>query len=486
MRRRRDSFYEPLEFLDERLGAGRGVRFLMDYVFPDHWSFLLGEIALYAFVVLIATGTFLALFFKPDLGQVVYHGSDPVLRGQLMSTAYASTVKLSYNVSGGLLMRQTHHWAALVFLAAITTHLLRIVFTGAFRKPRDVNYFVGVTLLMLAILEGFAGYSLPDDLLSGMGLAIAWAVAMSLPLIGGPFATALWGGRFPGSGVFESRLYIAHVFVLPAVLAGLIAVHLAIIMVQRHSQFPGPGRKEDNVVGTPLWPAYALRSLGLFAAVAAVLVLMGGLIQINPVWLWGPYHTYLGTNGAQPDWYLGWLIGALRLMPNLEISVFGHTLVPNPFFGGALFPTVVFAVLYALPWLDRRFISRDHARHDLLQSPRENPRRSALAAAGFTAVAIVFAAGSADRLFFQFGFGYEGAIWFFRGAFLVLPVIVYVFTHRLCVELALERAHPLRGWEGAVVARDPDGGFTVLEGRADDVYASGVSSSAPRSSATDS
>jgi ubiquinol-cytochrome c reductase cytochrome b subunit len=459
----RRSARDPVEFVEERLGGARGLRFLMSYVFPDHWSFLLGEVALYAFVALIATGTFLALFFSPDLGTAVYHGSDPALQGQSISSAYASTLKLSYHVSGGLLMRQTHHWAALLFLAAITLHLLRIVFTGAFRKPRDINYFIGVTLLALAILEGFAGYSLPDDLLSGMGLAIAWAVAMSLPLIGGPFATALWGGRFPGTSVFESRLYIAHVFVLPAILATLIAVHLAIIMRQRHSQFPGPGRREDNVVGTPMWPAYALRSLGLFAAVAAVLVLMGGLIQINPVWLWGPYHPYLGTNGAQPDWYLGWLIGALRLMPNLEISVFGHTLVPNPFFGGVLFPTVVFALLYALPWLDRRFISRDLARHDLLQSPRENPRRTALAAAVFSAVAIVFAAGSADRMFFQFGFGYEGAIWFFRGAFLAIPVAVFVITRRICLELAVEREHPLRGWSGRIVARDATGGFAPVD-----------------------
>ncbi|HEX3910110.1 MAG TPA: cytochrome b [Solirubrobacteraceae bacterium] len=454
--------HDPVAFIDERLGAGRGLRFLMRYVFPDHWSFLLGEIALYAFVVLIASGTFLALFFDPSTSEIAYHGSYAALHGQTVSSAYASTLHISFDVSGGLLARQVHHWAALVFVAAITMHLLRIVFTGAFRKPRDVNYFIGVTLLALAILEGFAGYSLPDDLLSGMGLAIAWAVAMSLPLIGGPFATALWGGRFPGADAFESRLYIAHVFLIPALLAALITVHLAIIMLQRHSQFRGPGRRENNVVGTPMWPGYALRSLGLFAAVAAVLVLMGGLIQINPVWLWGPYHVYVGTNGAQPDWYLGWLIGALRLMPNLEIHVFGHTIVPNPFFGGVLFPGLVFALLYALPWLDRRFISKDYRRHDLLERPRDNPRRTALAAAVFSAVAVVFAAGSVDRLFFQFGFGYEGAIWFFRGAFFAVPAIVFLITRRLCVELAREHAHPLRSWRGQVLVRNARGGFEPL------------------------
>jgi ubiquinol-cytochrome c reductase cytochrome b subunit len=454
---------DPVRFFDERLGAARGVRFLMRYVFPDHWSFLLGEIALYSFVMLIATGTFLALFFEPSTGHAVYHGSYPAFHGESVSAAYSSTLRLSSGVSGGLLMRQTHHWAALVFVAAITVHLLRIVFTGAFRKPREINYLIGVTLLALAILEGFAGYSLPDDLLSGIGLAIAWAVAMSIPLVGGPLATALWGGRFPGTTSFESRLYIAHVFVIPAILAALIAVHLAIIMIQRHSQFPGPGRREDNVVGTPMWPGYALRSLALFAAVAGVLVLMGGLIQINPVWLWGPYHTYIGTNGAQPDWYLGWLIGALRLMPNLEIHLFGHTLVPNPFFGGVLFPGIVFALLYSLPWLDRRWISRDRARHDLLERPRDNPRRSALAAAVFAAVAVVFAAGSADRLFFQFGFGYEGAVWFFRGAFLVVPAIVFVLVKRICLQLRAGSSHPLRGWDGTVVVRNPQGGFDVSE-----------------------
>jgi ubiquinol-cytochrome c reductase cytochrome b subunit len=463
LRRASDPLAAPVGFIDERLGAARGMRFLMRYVFPDHWSFMLGEIALYAFVVLVATGIFLALFFTPDTANVVYHGGYAPLQGQTMSEAYRSTIGLSFSASGGLLMRQIHHWAALLFVAAIVMHLLRIVFTGAFRKPREINYWIGVTLLALSVLEGFCGYSLPDDLLSGMGLAIAWAVAMSIPLVGGAVANALWGGPFPGSGEFESRLFIAHVFILPIVIATLIGIHLVIIMIQRHSQFPGPGRREDNVVGTPMWPGYALRSLGLFAAVAAILVLLGGLIQINPVWLWGPYHPYIGTNGAQPDWYLGWLIGALRMMPGLEIHFGGHTLLPNPFFGGILFPSVVFGLLYALPWIDRRFISREASRHDLLDRPRDSPRRSALASAVFSAIAVVFIAGSADRLFYQFGFDYEGAIWFFRGAFLVVPVIVYVVVRRVCAELREQELHPLRGVSGVVARRESDGRLELID-----------------------
>src|SRR5205807_6635483 len=232
------------------------------------------------------------------------------LRGEQMSEAYRSVLDITFNVPAGLLMRQVHHWAADVFVAAIVLHLIRIFFTGAYRKPRDINYFIGLTMLMLAILEGFAGYSLVDDLLSGMGLAIAYSVAMSIPFVGAQLTYLVWGGPLPGSSSFLPRLEIVHVLLIPAALAVLITLHLAMIVRQHHSQFPGPGRRERNVVGTPMWPGDALRSLGLLFAVAAILFLVGGLIQINPIWQWGPYHPYLSENGAQPDWYIGWLIGA--------------------------------------------------------------------------------------------------------------------------------------------------------------------------------
>ena len=451
-----------VRFLDERLGASPALKAAMRYVFPEHWSFMLGEIALYAFVVLIATGTFLALFFQSSTADTVYHGGYAPLFGERMSIAYASAVHLSLDVPAGLLMRQTHHWAALVFVAAITVHLMRVFFTGAFRKPRDLNWMVGVTMLMLAVLEGFFGYSMPDDLLSGMGLAIAYGVAMSVPLIGANLAFLFWGGEYPGTHEFTSRMLILHVWILPAAIGVLIAVHLAQIMRQHHSQFRGPGRTERNVVGTPMWPAYALRSLGLLLAVAAVLFLLGGLVQINPIWQWGPYETWLSTNGAQPDWYLGWLIGGLRIMPPLEIRFWGLTWIPNPFWGGAFFPLVVFGVLYAIPWLDRR-LTRDPRRHELLDRPRDNPQRTALGMGFFAWVALVFFAGSADRILIRFGIPYEGQIWFARFAVFVVPVITYVVTLRICRELLRSEAHPLRGWTGRRVRRTPEGGFATDE-----------------------
>jgi len=457
-----DPLARPVQFVDERLGAAPLMKKTLSYVFPDHWSFLLGEIALYAFVVLIFTGTYLALFFVPSHGDTVYHGSYLPLQGATGSEAYMSTVRISFDVPAGLLIRQAHHWAANIFIAAILIHLMRIFWTGAFRKPRELNWVIGVTMLMLAILEGFAGYSLPDDLLSGMGLVIAYSVALSVPLVGGQLGTLLFDGPYPGGPDFWPRLFIAHVFILPAIIGALIAVHLAIIMRQHHAQFPGPGRRERNVVGTPLWPGYALRSLGWFAMVAGVIVLLGGLVQINPIYHWGPYETWLSTNGAQPDWYLGWLIGGLRLMPAWEPRFGGHTWVPNPFWGGALFPLMCFLVLYLWPWFEQRFLTRDFRRHDLLDRPRDNPLRTAIGAGFFTWVFLVFVAGSADRILVAVGISYIGQVWFFRGLVIVAPFVVGRITLRICRELRDTGRHPLRGFSGRRLRRGPTGGFVAV------------------------
>jgi len=450
-----------IRFFDQRTGAGSVLGKALRYVFPDHWTFLFGEIALYSFLILVATGIYLTLFFEPSSSQVVYHGSYAPLQGREMSKAYASALELSFQVRAGLLIRQVHHWTALVFLAAIVVHLMRIFFTGAFRKPRDLNYYLGLTMLVLAVVEGYAGYSLLDDLLSGMGLAIGNAVALSVPVIGGQLGTLVWGGRFPGSGAFFSRLYIAHVLIFPVLIASLMALHLALIAIPKHTQFRGRGRSERNVVGTPLWPGYALRSLGLFFCVAAVLFALGGLVQINPIWQWGPYEPYLGTNGAQPDWYLGWLIGALRLMPHFDLVIDGYTLIPNPFWGGVLFPAVVFGFLYGWPSIERR-LDRDHAQHNLLDRPRDNPRRTAVGAAVFAWVATIFFAGAADRAFVQFGVPYEGQLWGYRAASILVPVATYFLIRGVCERLREGEDHPGRGSGARTVVRNREGGFEEL------------------------
>ena len=359
-----------VRFVDRRSGGAPFLRKALRYLFPDHWSFLLGEVALYAFIVLVGTGLYLTFFYEDSTAKVVYRGPYQPLAGHEMTHAYRSVLDLSTTVKAGLLMRQTHHWAANVFVAAIFLHLLRVFFTGAYRKPRELTYWIGLTMLFTALLEGYLGYSLIDDLLSGMGLAIGYGVVLSMPFIGANLAELIWDGPFPGSHVFFPRMFIVHVLVLPVLIGVLLTVHLALVVLRHHTQFRSdPRATERRIVGVPTFPGQAPRSLGLFAAVAGVLFLLGGLVQINPIWLWGPYHTYSATNGAQPDWYLGWLIGALRLMPSFDLTIGGYTLVPNPFWGGVALPLFVFVLLLLWPWLERRFTG-DRAYHNLLDRPR--------------------------------------------------------------------------------------------------------------------
>ena len=427
-----DPFAEPVRFIDERTAAAPQMRKFMRYLFPDHWSFLLGEVALYAFVVLIATGIYLTLFFDPSTAKTVYHGAYAPLDGVRMSDAYKSVVDISLSDKAGLLIRQTHHWAADVFVAAILMHLMRVFFTGAFRKPRELTWIVGLILLFTALLEGYMGYSLVDDLLSGMGLAIGYGVGLSIPVIGGPAMLAIFGAPFPGGPHFESRLYIAHVLLVPVLLATLIGVHLVLVMARHHTQFRESARHtQKRIVGVPLFPGQAPRSLALMFFVAGLLFLLGGLVQINPIWQWGPFEPWLGTNGAQPDWYLGWLIGALRLMPGFDVTVGHFTVIPNPFWGGVLFPLVVLSVALAVPWAERRF-SGARGVHNLADRPRDAPGRTAFGVAFLSWMFLIFAFGAADRIFVAVGLSYNVQLFAFRVAIWVVPAILYVATRRWC------------------------------------------------------
>ncbi|WFE39853.1 cytochrome bc complex cytochrome b subunit [Micromonospora sp. WMMD998] len=377
--------------VDDRLRLSPVARKALAKVFPDHWSFMLGEIALYAFVALVLTGVYLTLFFDPSSADRVYHGSYAPLDGSTTSAAYASTVRLSWDVRAGLLIRQTHHWAALVFVAAILVHLVRVFFTGAFRRPREANWLVGVTMLVLALANGFTGYSMPDDLLSGLGLRIIVSVVESIPLIGSWLVFLGLGGEFPSDAMIP-RMFVSHVLLVPAVLVALVSAHLAMIVRQKHSQFPGPGRTEHNVVGSRLYPSYSLRSLALFAWVLAVLFALGGLVQINPVWLYGPFAPGQATSPAQPDWYVAWGDGALRLFPPWEFRIAGH-LVPAPFFPGVVLGGVTFLALYAWPFLER-LCSGDRRAHQLLDRPRDHPVRTGVGVAALTFfAALVVTAG---------------------------------------------------------------------------------------------
>ena len=372
-----------VHWIDSRTGVTAITRAAARKIFPDHWTFLLGEIALFAVVILVATGTFLTLFYTPDARETIYDGPYVVMDGQPMSAAYDSVMRLSFEVQAGLLMRQVHHWTALVFLGAIAVHLARIFFTGAFRRPREINWLIGIGLLLLALGEGITGYSLPDDLLSGTGLRIIDSVILSVPFAGPWVASLFFGGEYPTPEII-SRLFVFHVMLLPGLLLGGIGAHLGLVWLQKHTQYRTPRTREDNVVGLPFWPGQVLRSFGLFFLTAAVVTLLAGLIQINPVWLYGPYMPYVATVPAQPDWYVGWLEGALRLGLPIEPTILGVT-IPSPFVPGVLIPGLLVGALAIWPFVEAR-LTHDHAEHHLLDQPWRTPIRSATGAAGVAAV----------------------------------------------------------------------------------------------------
>jgi ubiquinol-cytochrome c reductase cytochrome b subunit len=419
-------------WIDDRLGATRFTREALNKVFPDHWSFMLGEVAMYCFAVLLLTGVFLTFFFSPSSKDVVYHGSYVPLRGVHMSEAYRSTLQLSFDVRAGLVMRQIHHWAALLFVAAIVTHLCRIFFTGAFRRPRELNWIVGVTLLLLVIANGFTGYSMPDDLLSGTGLRIAYSIALSIPAAGTWLTFLVFGGEFPADQIIN-RLFVIHILLVPVAIATLLGAHLAILWRQKHTQFPGKGKTERNVVGSHLWPTYTAKSLGLFAGVFAVLAALGGLAQINPIWLYGPFEPAAVTTAAQPDWYIGWLEGALRVFPPWEVRAWGHT-IANPFFPGVLLPGLTFGALYAWPFIEAR-VTRDRRAHELLDRPRDRPVRTAIGVGVLSFYVVLLLAGGQDIFAQHLHVSITSVLHAFQIGLVAAPVFTALLTYKLAKDL---------------------------------------------------
>jgi ubiquinol-cytochrome c reductase cytochrome b subunit len=289
------------------------------------------------------------------------------------------------------------------------------------------------------MFNGFTGYSLPDDLLSGTGLRIAYSVFQSVPVIGPWTAFLLFGGEFPSHQIL-GRLFAIHIFLVPLALAALLAVHLALIWHQKHTQYPDVGATERNVVGSRLWPTYTVKTIGLALLVFAVLAGLGGLVQINPIWLYGPFKPFQVTSPAQPDWYLGWIEGALRLFPNWEIRAFGFE-IPEPFFPAVLLPGITFALLYAWPWLER-WLTGDTAEHHLLDRPRDRPVRTTLGAITLAFYAVLFAAASNDLLAHWTGIDIADVNRLFRISLVVVPAVVGWITYRVCS--GLHRAGDVR------------------------------------------
>lgn len=381
------------EWLDSRTRASKSVRKALNHIFPDHWSFMLGEISLYAFIILVLTGTFIAIFYNGSEAKVIYDGPYRPLYGVKMSAAFQSVLHISFGVPAGLLIRQMHHWAADIFIAAIVAHLARIYFTAAYRKPREINWIIGLSLLVLALSNGFFGYSLDDDMLSGAGLRIGYAILLSVPVIGRWLSFLVFGGTVPNDATIP-RMYEWHIFLIPGLIALLICAHVALIWRQLHTNYPGKGRSDDLIVGSRLWPTYTVKSIALFLAIFAVVAALGSRLQIDPIWIYGPYKPVGIMPGAQPDWYLGWVEGAMRLFPGVNLRLWGW-LVPEVFFPGFLFPFLLFVVLYSVPFLDK-LITGDLRAHHVLRLPFEHPLGTGFGCAVFAFLIVLEFAGADD------------------------------------------------------------------------------------------
>ncbi|TBT87322.1 ubiquinol-cytochrome c reductase cytochrome b subunit [Propioniciclava sinopodophylli] len=448
----------PAVWLDERVGIAKLGKAGLRKVFPDHWSFLLGEIALYSFIVLLLTGIFLTIWFKPSMAEVEYQGSYELMRGLQMSQAFESTLAISFDVRGGMLVRQIHHWAALLFMAAMTAHMLRVFFTGAFRKPREINWLIGVGLLSLGMIAGMTGYSLPDDLLSGTGLRFTDGAIRSIPLVGTWIEFFVFGGEYPGDMII-ARFYMAHILLLPAILLGLIAAHMALLVYHKHTQFPGPGRTENNVVGYPLFPVYMAKAGGFFFIVFGALILMGATLSINQVWLYGPYNPAQVTAGSQPDWYMGWVEGAIRIMPGWESSWGSTTWSWNVFIPFAILMGILYTGLAVWPFVEA-WLTGDKSHHNILDRPRNAPTRTALGVAGMVWYGLFWVGGGNDIIATQFNVSLNAVTWFLRIAVFVGPVIAFIVTKRLCLSLQrADRERVLHGSESGIIVRSPAGGY---------------------------
>jgi ubiquinol-cytochrome c reductase cytochrome b subunit len=443
----------------ERFGLAAAVRGRLHSVAPRHWSVLFGQVAAGSFVVLVLSGIYLELFFDPSMARTVYDGPYADLRGVAVSHAYDSALAISFEVRGGLLVRQMHSWASSLFIASLLAGLAVAFFTGAFRRPRRAVWVVNVLLLVTGVLTAFTGVLLPDDLLSGTSLRMISGYLLSIPVVGTWLHWMLFGGEFPGTEVIP-RLHVAHL-VLVVVIAALLALRAALVARVGHAQYPGRGRSEGNVVGVRVLPGYAARSAALFAVLVGGLAAMGALFQANPVWTYGPANPAHVSGGSTSPWYFGWVDGAVRLFPAWEIRLGDYT-IPAWFWPSMVFLPLSFLALGLYPALESR-LTRDTAQHHLLQRPRDVPARTSLGVLVVTFYACLQIAAGTDVIAFTFHLSSDALFWAGRVGVFVLPALAWTVTRRICLGLQRsDRAVLEHGVETGIIRRLPTGGFTEV------------------------
>jgi ubiquinol-cytochrome c reductase cytochrome b subunit len=434
--------------------------------FPLHWSNLFGVVAIACIGVLFVSGIFLMFFYSPSSTQVIYHGAYAPLHGVSMSKAFRSTLSISFDVRGGLLMRQIHHWAALLLPAALIVQMLVTFFTGGFRRPRLFGWVLLFLVILVALIGGWSGYALPDDMLAGTGLRIVEGIVLGIPVVGTWLSAILFGGEFPGQII--EHLYPIHVAIIPVVLMGLVALRARAAYVHGPSQFAGPGRSDQNVVGVPILPNAVARAAGLFFVVTAVLVLISATVTISPVWSYGPSSPSEATAGSQPDWYTGFLDGALRLIPpGWGFVWLGHTWVLSILIPLAAVSVFLVGIL-AYPFVEQ-WITRDTREHGILDRPRNAATRTAVGAAGITFYLALWGAASVDVVANQFSLGIESLLTFYQVLVILGPLVAFSVTRRVCFALQKkDREILLHGFETGRIVRLPGGEYIEVHQSVDE------------------
>ncbi|WP_431278690.1 cytochrome bc1 complex cytochrome b subunit [Leifsonia poae] len=424
---------------------------------PIHWTNMFGVVSMACIVVIFVTGVFLMFFYSPSSTLVVYNGGYTPLVGATMSKAMRSTLRISFEVDGGLLLRQAHHWAALLLPASLILQLLTTFFTGAFRRPRRLGWVLLFLILIVALVGGWSGYALPDDMLSGTGLRIVEGIVLGIPVVGTWLSMLLFGGEFPGEII--EHLYPIHVVIVPALLIGLLVLRIRASYVQKPAQLPGPGRTENNVVGVPILPNAAVRAGGLFLLVTGLLFLVAATVTISPIWLFGPSSAGDASAGSQPDWYTGFLDGALRLVPSgWEFVWLNHTwtlaiLAPLAVVGAYL------AAVLLYPFLEE-WITGDKRDHNILDRPRNTPTRTGIGVAGIVFYGALWGAGSADLVATHFNVSVETVVAFYQAVVVLGPILAFVVTRRICWGLQKkDREILLHGYETGRIVRLPGGEY---------------------------
>ena len=434
-----------------------GTRRVVRTVFPTPWSQVFGWVALSCLVVLTLSGLYLALFFDPSMAEVIYGGSVQNLRGVAVSQAYASALEISFEVRAGLFVRQVHNWAGSLFLASLLAGLLVRFFTGTFRRPYRAVWTVGAVLLIVGVFEAFTGVLLLDDLLSGTSLRVTSGYILAIPVIGTWLHWIVFGGEFPGTEIIP-RLYLVHLGLAAVIVAlGVVGAWLGGRHCRRFERRP----KRRGAVRVRTLPVVASRAAATFTATVAALAVLGGAFQVNPVWAYGPADPAHVSAGSMPPWYLGWVDGAVRLWPAWEVQLGGYTIAPW-FWPSTVFLSLSFGALALYPWLERR-VTGDDALHHRPQRPRDVPVRTSLGVAVATFYGCLQLAAAIDVLAFVGRLSTDALFWAGRIGVLVLPVVAFAITHRLCLGLQRSaRAEFENGVDTGVIRRLPNGGFVAV------------------------